>query len=77
MSSIAQFAAILTQHYGLELRVIEKNGIYIVQSNFRCGLISNWDDERKFKSKVGAEKYRDEWYCNYKSFKESENRIEE
>ena len=72
---IIQYTAMLIQHPALELRIVERNGIYIVQSNLRCGLLSNWDDEAKFRSKANAEKYRDVWYLYYRSFKESENKV--
>lgn len=69
---IVQVTAIYFQSYTLELRVIEKNGVYIVQSNLRCGFISDWDDKKKFRQKENAEEYMNEWYKNYKAFKENE-----
>ena len=59
----------------LTLRVIEKDGIFIVQRYDRLFLIGTWDTERKFRSKKDAEDYKTEWLENYRKFKNNETII--
>ena len=59
----------------LTLRVVEKNGIFIVQRYDRLFLIGSWDNERSFYSIEKAEDYKNEWLENYRKFKENEERI--
>lgn len=61
----------------LELRIIEKGGLHVVQMEQGMGLIPDWGDEKKFRSRSGAEKYMNEWYKNYNTFKEVESEIGE
>lgn len=69
---LIQFISMCSQTNTLELRVIEKNGLYIVQHNSRSGLFSDWDDEKRFRSRESASKYMQNWYDTYRRFKEPE-----
>lgn len=57
------------------LRVVERDGICIVQRYDRLFLIGEWEDTRKFKTREDAEKYKEEWLENYRKYKEDENKI--
>lgn len=59
----------------LTLRVVERDGIFIVQRYDRLFLIGNWENERKFESKANADNYKNEWLENYRKFKKDQEKI--
>lgn len=61
MFIIAQTITMCFQSHETEFRVIERDGVYIVQSNCPFGLIPDWDDEKYFHFKENAEKYMGDW----------------
>lgn len=59
----------------LTLRVVGREGIYVVQRYDRLFLVGTWDDERKFRKSEDAEKFKAEWLENYRKYKEDERKI--